>query len=144
MLTLALVVKSIFPFLWLGLLPQWWYMVFAVVLVRVFNTAQEIGFINMGLHLAPKEDRTAYIAMERGCNNLVRACAPAIAGALAAAIGDSVWQLGVVPFTALHVLILISGCLRLASLFCLRKIHEPLDRELEPPPVNGNGNAQMD
>ena len=125
MLTVALVAKAIFPFLWLAILPRWWYLVFAVVVVRLFNTAQEIGFVNLGLNLAPEADRAAYISVYRGCNNLARAIAPALAGALAALIGDRVWQVGPVPVTALHVLIIISGVLRLGSLFWLRKIREP-------------------
>jgi MFS family permease len=125
MLTVALTAKAIFPFLWLAILPQWWYLVFAVVAVRVFNTAQEIGFVNLGLRLAPEADRAAYISVYRGCNNLARAIAPALAGVLAALIGDRVWQAGPIPVTALHVLIIISGVLRLGSLLWLRKIREP-------------------
>ena len=141
LLTWALVAKAIFPFLWLTLLPQWWYLVFAVVLVRVFNTAQAIGFTNLGLQLAPRADRAAYISVDRSCNNLVQAGAPALAGGLVAIIGDRVWILGSVPFTALHLLILLSGLLRLASLVFLRKIREPEVRDLGPAGLNANDNA---
>ncbi len=130
LLVLALSFKAIFPFLWLGLLPQWWYLVFAVVLVRVFNTAQQIGFLNLALRLAPQADRAAYLSVERGCHNLARAAAPAIAGALAAAIGDAVWQVGALTFTALHVLMFLSGVLRVASLAWLRGMREPEEAEV--------------
>lgn len=144
MLTIALVAKAIFPFLWLVMLPQWWYLVFAVVLMRVFNTAQEIGFLNLGLQLAPRENRAAYIAMERGLNNLVRAGAPALAGILAVAIGESVWKAGAIPFTALHLLFLLSGIARLASLVFLRKISEPTRREFDLVDVNESQSSPND
>jgi len=120
-----LTAKAIFPFLWLAVLPQWWYLVFAVVLVRVFNTAQQIGFINLGLNIAPAQDRAAYIAVDRGLNNLAHAAAPALAAVLAAAIGDHRWLIGSYQVTSLHVLIVISGVLRLSSLVWLRWVKEP-------------------
>ena len=144
LLTWTLLVKAIFPFLWLMLLPQWWYLVFAVVLVRVFNTAQEIGFMNLGLQLAPRVDRAAYISVQHSCNNLVRAGAPALAGVLAATIGDRVWMVGAVPVTALHWLILLSGLLRLTCLVFLRKISDPAVHDLERADLNGDGTAADD
>ena len=125
MLAVALTAKAIFPFLWLAVLPQWWYLVFAVVLVRVFNTAQQIGFINLGLNIAPAQDRAAYISVDRGLNNLAHAASPALAAVLAAAIGDHVWLIGAYQVTSLHVLIVISGVLRLSSLVWLRWVKEP-------------------
>lgn len=144
LLTLALVAKAIFPFLWLGVLPQWWYMVFPVVLMRVFNTAQQIAFLKLALHLAPREDRAAYISMDRGLNNLLKAVAPAIAGVVAAKIGDSVWHLGALPFTALHFLFLLSGLFRLMALACLYRIREPRERQLELIQIDQNGSAPSD
>ena len=137
MLTTALVAKTIFPFLWLGVSPQWWYIVFVVILVRMFNTAQEIGFVNLGLQLAPRQDRAAYIAMEHSFNNVARAAAPALAGALAAAIGDRVWSVAATPWTALHVLIVLSGVMRLASLVLLRGIRHPDQRGAKQRPKTG-------
>jgi MFS family permease len=139
MLTLGLVVKAVFPLLWLGLLPQWWYMVFAVVLLRAFNSATEIGWVNLALDLAPGRDRAAYISVDRSAANLVGAFSPFVAGMVAGAIGGRVWQVGAVPMTALHVLIVVSGLLRLALLVWLRKVEEPA----RPGPIEVVGNENL-
>jgi len=126
MLTLALIAKGVFPFLWLGLMPQWWHLVFAVVLVRMFNSATQIGWINLALELSPEENRAAYISMYRSVSNLARAISPFLAGLIAAAMADRVWAVGPLPVTSLHVLFVISGVLRLGSLVWLRKVAKPL------------------
>jgi len=115
-------VMVIFPLLWIPITPERWWLIYVVILLRVFGSANEIGLMKMGMQLAPRRRRSVYISVYRSLGCVMLAIAPMVGGAIAHAAGSSLWVFGSFTFAGLHLLFVISTAGRLASLWWLRRV----------------------
>ncbi len=122
MLLRAGVVVGFFPLLWIPITPGLWWLVFVVILLRVFGSACEIGPMTMAMQMAPARRRSIYLGVYRSLGCLMMAIAPMVGGAIAHAAGPSVWTLGSFTVTGLHLLFVIAALGRLSSLWWLRRV----------------------
>jgi len=117
--------KALFPFFWIGIMPGWWWAVFPVVLMRCFNSAQQIAAIQLALRLSEGEEREQFIATDRALYQLFRAMSPTAAALIAHSLGEYSYVHGPFQFGVLHLLFLISALLRLGSLGLLLRVPDP-------------------
>ncbi len=135
-LSVAMVVKGLFPALWLLVAPSVWPLAFVVVLVRTFNSAGQIAWLRLTLNLSPARNQAAFLAMHQTVAGAALA-AGSLAGGMTAWLLESVnlGAVGPIEIVPLHVLFVISATLRLASVALVRLIREP--RRLLRPPGRG-------
>ncbi|MBN1341154.1 MAG: MFS transporter [Phycisphaerae bacterium] len=116
-------VMALFPLLWIPITPGLWWLIFVVILVRVFGSACDIGPMTMAMQMAPRRRRSIYISVYRSLGCVTQAVAPMVGGAIAHKAGPSFWTLGAFTFTGLHLLFVISTFGRLLSLWWLRRVN---------------------
>jgi MFS family permease len=122
MLLLTGTVMAIFPLLWIPITPQWWWLIFLVVLVRAFASGTEIGPITMAMQMAPRRRRSVYISVYRSLGCVTMAVAPIVGGAIAYRAGPSMFVIGTFAFGGLHLLFAVSSAGRIVSLLLLRRL----------------------
>jgi len=124
-LTVAMLVKGLFPLFWLFATPQTWPIVFVLVLVRTFDSAMQICWLRLSLNLAPTKNQMAYLAMHQAMVGIGLAMGALVGGGVAEYLKQFdmvVLGLTVVP---LHVLFILSTMARLMCLSMVRFIREP-------------------
>jgi len=125
-LATAMVVKGVFPALWILVAPETWPLAFAVVVLRTFNSAGQISWLRLSLDLSHPRNQAAYLSMHQAIMGAGMAAGALAGGAVAGALEPV--DLGVlagIRIVPLHVLFAASAVLRLASLTLLRFIREP-------------------
>jgi len=134
-LAVTMIVKGIFPALWLVVTPDHWPLAFVVVLLRAFNAAGMVCWIRLSMNLSPVRNRAAFLAMHQALMGAGAAAGAFFGGSLAETLREMgfervMWGFRVVP---LHVLFLLSAAARLSCLPLLRFIREPRRTMSEPP-----------
>lgn len=125
-LTVAMLVKGVFPALWILVAPATWPAAFAVVLLRTFNSAGQISWMRLSLNLSPSRNQAAFLAMYQAMAGAGMAVGALTGGALASLLAPfDLGSIGPIKIVPLHVLFAISAVLRLASVGLLRFIREP-------------------
>jgi len=124
-LTVAILVKGVFPALWILVAPETWPLAFVVVLARTFNSAGQISWLRLSLNLSPARNQAAFLAMHQALMGAGHAVGALSGGLLAEWMKQfhmALWGFQLVP---LHVLFAVSATLRLASATVVRFIREP-------------------
>lgn len=125
-LTVAMIVKGVFPALWILVVPGAWPLAFGVVLLRTFNSAGQICWLRLSLNLSPSRNRAAFLAMYQATAGAGMAAGSLIGGTIARLLEPlDLGAIGPIKIVPLHVLFAISATLRLASAGLLRFIREP-------------------
>lgn len=114
--------KALFPLFWVWVMPGWWWVVFLVILVRCFNSAQQISVLQLTLKLSEGDEREQFIATDRALYHLFRALSPAVAALVAHNLDGWNYIYGPFRFEVLHILFFISFLLRLCSLGLLLRV----------------------
>jgi len=83
----TILVKGIFPALWLMATPQTWPLTFLVVSTRAFNSASMICWLRLALNLSPRRNKAAFLAMNQSTMGLCHALGAVLGGSLAALLG---------------------------------------------------------
>ncbi len=115
-------VMALFPLLWIPITPAVRWLVFLIVLIRVFGSGCETGIMALPMQIAPQHQRAVYIGVYRSAACLMTAIAPIVGGAIAVNVGSSFATIGSFTFNGFHVLFVISTIGRLASLWWLRRV----------------------
>ncbi len=126
-LSVTVLVKGIFPALWILVAPQWWWAAFLVVLLRTFNSAGMICWMRLSLGLSPPRNQAAFLAMHQVVTGLGIAAGAFVGGGLAEWLRLEHFRPVVLGFSVvpLHVVFILSTVLRLSALPMLRLLREP-------------------
>ncbi len=126
-LTVTMIVKGVFPALWILVTPTLWPLAFVVVLARTFNSAGQVCRLRLSMNLSPARDQAAFLAMHLVLMCLGGAVGAVSGGQLSAFLERAQFAPVVAGFQVvpLHVLFLVSAVLRLACVPLLRFIREP-------------------
>lgn len=115
-------VMALFPLLWIPVTPPVRWLVFLIVLIRVFGSGCETGIMALPMQIAPEHQRAVYLGVYRSAACVMTAIAPVVGGAIAVHVGSSFATIGSFTFNGFHVLFVISTIGRLASLWWLRRL----------------------
>ncbi|MHC4716066.1 MAG: MFS transporter [Planctomycetota bacterium] len=126
-LTTAFWIKGIFPVLWILVVPAFWPMAFAVVLIRTFNSAGMISWMRLSMNLSPARNRAAFLAASQAMTGVGWAIGALLGGSLVKLLANTGFGLNILgfEFVPLHVVFLFSGAMRLSCIPLLRYIREP-------------------
>ncbi len=123
--------KGIFPLFYIAMavtapgIPTalTWVLLVAAQLFSVFEGGLELAANNLQLNIAPREHNTAYLATYSAVFSLCSAISPLIGGALLSLPAAAQVSLGPLNVAGIQVLFLVSGLLRLSSVFLARRVH---------------------
>jgi hypothetical protein len=125
-LTAYMLIKGVFPALWILVMPSAWPLLFAVMLLSTFNSAGAISWMRLSLNLSPVRNQAAYLSMHQAMMGVGQALGSVLGGCLVFALKNvemgSVLGIKLVP---LHLLFALSAGLRLSCMLTLRFIREP-------------------
>ena len=124
--TISMIVKAIFPALYILVQPSAWPLAFAVNACSVFNSAQMICWLRLSLNLSPSRNQAAFLAMHQAMMGLGQAIGTLSAGFLAGVLATvHLPTIGGFVIVPLHVLFAISMVLRMSTVPLLRFVREP-------------------
>ena len=131
-LAVSMLVKGVFPALWILVSPGVWPLAFAVVLLRTFNSAGQICWLRLSLNLSPARNQVAFLAMHQALMGAGSAVGALVGGTTARLLEPfDLGSIGGISIVPLHVLFAVSAVLRLSSVVLVRLIREPR-RTLRP------------
>jgi MFS family permease len=121
--------KGIYPLFYVGMAVSatgsptvlTWLLLFAAQVSCLFEGGMELAANNLQLNMAPREHNTAYLATYAAVFSLCSAISPLIGGALLSQPATHM-TLGPADLTGFQMLFLVSGLLRLGSIFLARRV----------------------
>ena len=120
---------GVLPFLYLFCATGNWYAIPVAHLVGGITWAgYSIANMNQVMKITPDENKSVYLGIYNAATGLAFAVGPVAGGILADAIKGWHWQVGHATFISLHLIFVISGFGRLASIQLMRRVREPRAR----------------
>ncbi|HLJ11163.1 MAG TPA: MFS transporter [Planctomycetaceae bacterium] len=116
--------EAFFPFWWLFVTPHSTWALPLIFLSGIFSSPLATGPNNLLLSIAPAKNASPYMALFSAIVGPITALAAIAGGYCAEALGEGVSS-GMFSLSALKLVFLLSFLGRLASLICLRRVHEP-------------------
>ena len=87
--------------------------------------------MNQVMKVTPDENKSVYLGIYNAVTGLAFAVGPVAGGILADAIKGWQWQIGHATFISLHIIFVLSGLGRLASIQLMRRVREPRARTVK-------------